>query len=346
MVTRVALVVDTEDWAYFNIAKGVKKHISEDYDIRIVALTLQDNNFNQSDRTRVLFTVQECDIVHFFGPYFLSEDNIQILKKDVQALAGNFDDFHKEYLAHHTLSMGLYSHRFLTDNRSSDDDLNHMEFILSQCPNYYVSSEKLFNECNKLPLPYMPKTVITDVVDPDLFYPMNLQRFSDMDTRNIVIGWVGNSNWGPPELDHKGLKTILKPAIEQLQDEGYRVIGKFADRNIEQTPHDDMVNYYSTIDLLVCVSRSEGTPNPVLEAMACGVPVISTDVGIVPEVLMGKQKEYIIDRNISSLKEKIIHLINNTDEFAQLSKLNLEKIKPKNYKNVATQFKDYFDSIV
>ncbi|WZB73295.1 glycosyltransferase family 4 protein [Achromobacter xylosoxidans] len=44
-----------------------------------------------------------------------------------------------------------------------------------------------------------------------------------------------------------------------------------------------MPAYYNSLDLYVCPSAIEGTPNPVLEAMACGVPVISTDVGIVPK---------------------------------------------------------------
>ena len=54
--------------------------------------------------------------------------------------------------------------------------------------------------------------------------------------------------------------------------------------------HEDMPEYYNGIDIYVCTSRTEGTPNTVLEAMACGVPVISTDVGIVPEVFGEKQK--------------------------------------------------------
>ena len=52
----------------------------------------------------------------------------------------------------------------------------------------------------------------------------------------------------------------------------------FADRQIRMIPHDKMAEYYSKIDLYICTSKIEGTPNPVLESMACGVPIISTDV--------------------------------------------------------------------
>jgi glycosyltransferase involved in cell wall biosynthesis len=44
-----------------------------------------------------------------------------------------------------------------------------------------------------------------------------------------------------------------------------------------------MQDFYDEIDLLVCTSSSEGVPLPVFEAIACGVPVVSTEVGLVKE---------------------------------------------------------------
>jgi glycosyltransferase involved in cell wall biosynthesis len=48
----------------------------------------------------------------------------------------------------------------------------------------------------------------------------------------------------------------------------------------------DMPKLYSTLDAYLCLSRVEGGPMPVFEAAACGVPVISTPVGRVPELLV------------------------------------------------------------
>lgn len=42
---------------------------------------------------------------------------------------------------------------------------------------------------------------------------------------------------------------------------------------------------YENIGLMICPSLSEGNPYPMLEAFACGVPVITTPVGIAPEYL-------------------------------------------------------------
>lgn len=43
--------------------------------------------------------------------------------------------------------------------------------------------------------------------------------------------------------------------------------------------------YYPALDLYLVTSRSEGMPKAILESMASGVPIISTKVGIAPEII-------------------------------------------------------------
>ena len=48
-------------------------------------------------------------------------------------------------------------------------------------------------------------------------------------------------------------------------------------------PQNDLGPYYRSADLFVLASDFDNSPNVVLEAMSCGVPVVATDVGGVAE---------------------------------------------------------------
>ena len=56
-------------------------------------------------------------------------------------------------------------------------------------------------------------------------------------------------------------------------------------RFIPTMPQKDLRHLYSSIDVLLLPSEREGWPNVVLEALACGRPVVATDAGAVGEML-------------------------------------------------------------
>lgn len=103
-----------------------------------------------------------------------------------------------------------------------------------------------------------------------------------------------------------------------------------------------MPGFYNSIDCYICGSSSEGTPNPVLEAMACGIPVISTNVGIVPEVFGTKQKEFITSRTVENFSIKLKKLIDNPVLFSELADENLQSIKKWDWKLMSNNFRIFF----
>jgi glycosyltransferase involved in cell wall biosynthesis len=60
---------------------------------------------------------------------------------------------------------------------------------------------------------------------------------------------------------------------------------------------DDIAALYGGIDLLVIPSRSEGLPNVLLEAIGIGLPVVSTDVGAIAEVLDDETAGIVVPPN-------------------------------------------------
>lgn len=60
-------------------------------------------------------------------------------------------------------------------------------------------------------------------------------------------------------------------------------------------PLEELPAMYSGLDFYLCLSRIEGGPYPVMETMSCGVKVISTEVGIVPELVEEGRTGFLVD---------------------------------------------------
>lgn len=61
--------------------------------------------------------------------------------------------------------------------------------------------------------------------------------------------------------------------------------------------HEDLPKYLNQIRLLVLPSYTEGLPNIMLEAMACGTPVLATPVGAIPDVIRDGETGFIMEDN-------------------------------------------------
>ncbi len=62
-------------------------------------------------------------------------------------------------------------------------------------------------------------------------------------------------------------------------------------------PHQELPDFYAESKLLVLPSYTEGLPHVMLEAMACGTPVLATSVGAVPNVITDKETGFFMHDN-------------------------------------------------
>jgi len=69
-----------------------------------------------------------------------------------------------------------------------------------------------------------------------------------------------------------------------------------------------LIEYYNAADALVLASSREGMPNVVLEAMACGLPVVATSVGGIPEVLDATVGRLIAERSAPAIAAAVLSL--------------------------------------
>ena len=95
--------------------------------------------------------------------------------------------------------------------------------------------------------------------------------------------------------------------------------------------YDTMQDFYDALDLLVCTSSTEGGPLGIFEAVACGVPVISTNVGLVKELNFIKTFETIEEANelIEQLKDDTFRSEYTMHQYSQfIANWSMEQLVP------------------
>ena len=90
----------------------------------------------------------------------------------------------------------------------------------------------------------------------------------------------------------------------------YRALGAARDRVMEigYVADEDLPLYYSLADIMVFPSLLEGFGLPLVEAMACGTPIIASQVGSIPEII-GPGGRLVPPRNPAALAAAVDELL-------------------------------------
>lgn len=138
---------------------------------------------------------------------------------------------------------------------------------------------------------------------PDIFYTpngvdTNFFSFCDKEiSSNPMFGWVGNT-----DRDTKNFKSIVS---NLPSDVSLSIVGSSKkDKKDTLMTKLEMKEYYSGLDFFLVTSSTEGTPNPGLEALSTGIPVISTKVGNMVD-LIDETNGRLIEDNLSAFVSTI-----------------------------------------
>lgn len=115
----------------------------------------------------------------------------------------------------------------------------------------------------------------------------------------------------------------LRPQVEECAS---KLDGKV--KFVGWISHDELPEYLNQLKLLVLPSYTEGLPNIVLEAMACGTPVLATPVGAIPDIIKDCETGFIMENNSPEcIVQNIIRALNhpNLEQIAQNARVLVER---------------------
>ena len=195
--------------------------------------------------------------------------------------------------------------------------LQKLNFILSK--NLLVESPSVLAEWNGES--YSKKAVVgATYVDAEQYY--KTMSYSE---RDLSVGYLGtlNQRKGVDKLleafrrlarDEKDI-TLKIGGTGPLSDDAEMLAERFETIEFQGfIPNEDLRDFYNELQLFVLPSTSEGLPNVALEAMACGVPVLSTPVGGLPDIIEEGETGYLLESNSPShIETKIQHVLGYND---------------------------------
>lgn len=164
--------------------------------------------------------------------------------------------------------------------------------ILNRLPHRVFANNRLLQR-EFAPLIDVPVHYTPNGVDTTFFRPADTPRVRA--AGELRVGWAGSlTNQG---AEHRGFPNVIEPAVVALP--GVKLVTAIREQHWRN--HDEMLAFYRDIDVYVCASRSEGTPNPCLEAAACGVPLVTTAVGNMPELIVDGDNGCFFDGTVPGL---------------------------------------------
>ncbi|ARI76258.1 glycosyltransferase family 4 protein [Halobacillus mangrovi] len=161
--------------------------------------------------------------------------------------------------------------------------------------------------------------------------------------------------------DMKGHDTLIK-VLKQLREENYDVniifIGDGSKRKYyEQMAHENGVGDFVTFtgllpsgekvrefllkgDIFVFPTKAEGLPRAIIEAMAVGLPVLSTPVNGIPELL--PETNMFDPYDVNGFVNKLKFLFKNVSQLEEMSKENLNTAEKYVNEKLSIRRKNYY----
>lgn len=185
------------------------------------------------------------------------------------------------------------------------------------------ATKKDLLEVTKIPAEKI--TVIYEGVDPD-FQPIDAEKVEAFRQKMglpekfvLAMGGVGK---------RRNLQRVKEAT------EGYELV--ITGETISRVKREEMPLLYNAAEVLLYPSFYEGFGLPIIEAMACGTPVITSNVSSMPEV-GGKAALYVDPNDVAEIKTCLNEVMTDPKTHQHLTAEGLKRAKEFNWEKCAEQ---------
>ena len=195
--------------------------------------------------------------------------------------------------------------------------------------------------------------VIPNVVDTTLFYPTQ-------ETGKLKIRFIHASTLGYHK-NIQGILNVTKKLYQQRKDFELYLLGPASENIIHRTqdyklldtcifftgqiPYHEVASHLRKADAMVMFSRYENLPCVILEALTCGMPVISTDVGGIREVINEENGILISSEQEDELLKAMNLMLDSITKYDR-EKIALSAKNKFSFQTVGKQFDEVYKQVL
>src|ERR1044072_3189442 len=229
----------------------------------------------------------------------------------------------------HKLLLGISSSYELEEDRQAPG----LALIHDFASGVFINNLLLYRQYQpllKIPIFYTPNGVDTKFYCPDTSKaPSSLLR----------VGWAGSlTNMGP---GYRGFHEFIVPAAAAVD----RVELLTAAREDKWRGPEEVLAFYRSLDVDVCASLTEGTPNTCLEAAACGVPLVTTCVGNMPELVRHGINGFFVERDVADIARNLLTLRDDSNLRTAMSSQIQHDIKSWDWSLLSRAYRQIFEEM-
>lgn len=112
-------------------------------------------------------------------------------------------------------------------------------------------------------------------------------------------------------------------------------------------PDSELAKIYSDCDIWLFASSREGFGLPILEALACGTPVVATNAGAAADIIDDSVGKLMTTYEAQEMSQAILSILNlSSDQWQELSDNAFKKSRFFSWKKSAEKFENVLDSLV